>query len=141
MHALKKAKSRIAHAVFKDRDKLRACLQELKDRDFGISVVISGLFNEARKICSEVGLAPHTVNQSLGIHGKTDRLPVETILEIHTMCGHAMVSSHLIDHMIGEIKQGTTTCRQAAEELSRMCDCGVFNTYRAEKLLQKLTTA
>ena len=139
MEKLKKANSRIAHAVFKDRDRLKACLQALKDRDFGISVVVSGLYDEAKKICDEVGLSPHTVNQSLGIHGKTERLPEETVLEIHTMCGHAMVSAHLIDHLILEIREGTTTCEKAAGELSRMCDCGVFNSYRAEKLLRKLT--
>ena len=139
MEKLKKSNSRIAHAVFKDRDRLKACLQEIKDRDFGISVVVSGLYDETRIICDEVGLSPHTVNQSLGIHGKAGRLPEETVLEIHTMCGHAMVSAHLIDHMIMEIREGATTCEKAAGELSRMCDCGVFNTYRAEKLLRKLT--
>ena len=139
MEKLKKANSRIAHAVFKDRNRLTACLQELKDRDFGISVVVSGLYDETRKICDEVGLSPHTVNQSLGIHGKTGQLPEETVLEIHTMCGHAMVSVHLIDHMVQEIREGSTTCEKAAGELSRMCDCGVFNTHRAEKILRKLT--
>jgi len=138
MAELKKAKSRIAHAVFKDRERLKACLQELKDRDFGISVVVSGLYEEAKKICGEIGISPHTVNQSLGIHGRTGRLPEETVLEIHTMCGHAMVSSHLIDHMVLKIREGATTCEKAAGELSRMCDCGVFNTHRAETLLRKL---
>jgi len=141
MAALKKAKSRIAHAVFKDRDKVRACLQELKEGDFGISVVLSGLYEDARSICSEIGISPHTVNQSLGIHGNTAKLPEETILEIHTMCGHALVSPHLIAHLIGEIRRGATTCEAAAKELSRMCDCGIFNTYRAEKLLRKLAAA
>lgn len=139
MEKLKKAKSRIAHAVFKDRDKLKACLQELKDGDFGISVVVSGLYDEAKKICCEIGLSPHTVNRSLGIHGKTERLPDETVLEIHTMCGHAMVSPHLIDHMVNEINAGETTCEKAAMELSRMCDCGIFSPYRAEKILRKMT--
>ena len=92
MEALKKANSRIIHAVFKDREKLKACLNEIKERDFGISVVISSLCGETEKICSEIGLHPHTVNYSLGIHGRTERLPKGEIMEIHTMCGHAMVS-------------------------------------------------
>ena len=112
MDALKKAKSRIAHAVFKDRNTLKACLQELKEGDFGISVVVSGLYDETKKICEEVGLRPHTVNQSLGIQGKTEKLPNETVLEIHTMCGHAMVSPHLIDYMIRQIKDGEITCEK-----------------------------
>ncbi len=139
MEALQKASSRIIHVVFKDRDKLKACLKEIKERDFGISVVVSGLYEETKKICSEIGLAPHTVNNSLGVHGKTDRLPVEDVLEIHTMCGHAMVSSHLIQHMAKKIDEGDITCKDAAKKLTRMCDCGIFNTYRAEKLLNKMT--
>lgn len=140
MEALKKAKSRIIHAVFKDRDKLTACLKEIKERDFGISVVISGLCEETNKICSEIGLSPHTVNYSLGIHGRTARLPEGETLEIHTMCGHAMVSANLIQHMLKEINKGNITCKDAAKKLSRMCDCGIFNTYRAEKLLSKMTS-
>ena len=140
LEALKKADSRIIHVVFKDREKLKACLKEVKERDFGISVVVSGLYEETRKICAEIGLAPHTVNNSLGIHGKTDRLPGEDVLEIHTMCGHAMVSPNLIQHMAKKIDEGSITCKDAAKKLTRMCDCGIFNTYRAEKLLDKMSS-
>ncbi len=140
MEDLKKASSRIIHAVFKGREKLKACLKEIKDRDFGISVVVSGLYAETEKICSEIGLAPHTVNHSLGSHGKTELLPQGEVLEIHTMCGHAMVSSKLISHMVKEINEGNLTCKDGAKKLSRMCDCGIFNTYRAENLLRKMTS-
>jgi hypothetical protein len=51
-----------------------------------------------------------------------------------------MVSYNLIDHMVKEIRRGKMTCKAAAKKLSRMCDCGIFNTYRAEKLLRKMTT-
>jgi len=139
MEALKKADSRIIHAVFKDQETLKACLREIKDRDFGISVVVSGLYEETRKICSEIGLAPHTVNHSLGCHGKMELLPQGEVLEMNTMCGHAMVSSNLIRHMAQKIDNGSITCKDAARKLSRMCDCGIFNTYRAEKLLDKMT--
>lgn len=136
---LKKAFSQMNMAVFKDREKVKACLQELKERDFGISVVVSGLYEETNKICSEIGLAPHTVNLSLGVHGNTGKLPEERVLEIHTMCGHAVVSFNLILHMVREIKAGKITCKEAAKKLSRMCDCGLFNPYRAEKILKKMT--
>ena len=138
---LKKSTSWIAHVVFKDREILKACLREMKEKEFGISVVISGLYEEVEKICAEVGLSPHTVNQSLGIHGKTERLPEEKVLEIITMCGHAMVSPNLVLHMVKDIKEGKITCEKAAKELSRLCDCGIFNTYRAQKLLEKMTSA
>jgi len=139
MEALKKADSRIIHAVFKDRDKLKACLKEIKERDFGISVVVSGLYEETKKICAEIGLAPHTVNHSLGSHGDVKRMPEGEVLEIHTMCGHAMVSSNLIRHMVKEIDAGNISSKDAAKKLTRMCDCGIFNPHRAEKLLGKMT--
>ena len=131
--------SRMIMAVFKDRETLTNCLKEIKARNFGISLVISGLYKEIGKTCAETGLSPHTVNLSLGIHGNTGRLPDENVLEVHTMCGHAMVSSKLILHLVEQIKKGRTTCEEAARELSRMCDCGIFNTCRAEKILQRMT--
>ena len=140
MEYLKETKSRIAHVVFKDQETLKACLKELKNRDFGISVVISGLYDDVEKICSEVGLLPHTVNCSLGIHGRTERLPAENVLEITTMCGHAMVSPNLVIDMVDRINRRKITHKNAVKELSRMCDCGVFNSYRAEKLLRRMTT-
>lgn len=139
MEALKKAdNSRMIMAVFKDRTTLTACLKEIKEKNLGISVVVSGLYKEVGKTCAEIGLTPHTVNLSLGIHGNTKKLPGDDILEIHTMCGHAMVSINLIRHMITEIKSGNITVSDAAIKLSRMCDCGIFNTFRAEKILNKI---
>jgi hypothetical protein len=101
--------------------------------------VVSGLCQETEKICSEIDISPHTVNYSLGIHGNMERVPTGEVLEIHTLCGHAMVSANLIRHMIEEIGKGRITCKAAAKKLSRMCDCGIFNTYRAEKLLRRIT--
>jgi hypothetical protein len=133
------AKSRIIHAVFTDREKLKACLKELKDQELGISTVVSGLCAETEQICAEIGLRPHTVNTSLGIQGRTDLLPRQEVLEIHTLCGHAMVGANLIEEMVRRIETGKITCQAAAKKLSRMCDCGIFNTRRAEKLLAAMT--
>jgi len=138
MEILKKTTWHMAHAVFKDRESLRACLQELKERDLGISTVVSGLYEEAEKTCREIGLSPHTVEHSLGIFGRTDLLPEENVLEITTMCGHALVSPHLVKDLIDGISNGRTTYKEAAQELSRVCDCGIFNIYRAEKVLKKI---
>lgn len=132
--------STIAHAVFKDRETLKSCLKDLRDGDFGISVVISGLYDEVEEICLELGLSPHTVAHSLGIHGKMEMLPEEDVLEITTMCGHSLVSPNLVIHLVGQISKGKITHEKAAQELSKMCDCGIFNPYRAEKVLRKLTS-
>lgn len=139
MEKLKKANSRILHVVFKDPDTLKACLKDLKNRDFGISIVVSGLYSVIQDACKEVGLRPHTVEHSLGIHGKTERLPTEEILEFTTMCGHGMVSTNLAGSMISESMAGKITCQEGANELSRRCDCGIFNPYRAAKLLSKIS--
>ena len=129
----------IVHAVFKEREALKACLKEIKEKDFGVSVSVSGLYEEVKKTCSEIGLSPHTVQVSLGISGKTDKLPENDVLEISTMCGHAMVSPNLIVHLIERINKGRMTHGEAARELTAMCDCGIFNPHRAENLLRKMT--
>lgn len=129
----------IIHAVFKDQGSLKACLREIKEKDFGISVSVSGLYDEVKEACSEIGLSPHTVQTSFGISGNFDKLPDDGILEVSTMCGHAMVSSNLIAHLIEKIDKGKMTHGDAAEELAAMCVCGLFNPHRAENLLKKMT--
>lgn len=139
IETLKHAPCRMVHAVFKDREKLKTCLEEIKEGNFGLSVVISGLHEEVEKICSEVGLLPHTVEHSLGIHGNRERLPGENVLEITTMCGHALVSPNLVSHLLKEIEEGRLSHGEGAKELSKQCRCGIFNPYRAKRLLRRLT--
>ena len=139
MQGLKEGTHRVNHAVFKDRETLMACLRELKEQDFGISVVISGLYEETEKICAEIGLKPHTVEHSLGTHGKSALLPDENTLEITTMCGHAMISPNLVLHMVDQLRAGRITYEEAAKKLSTLCECGIFNPPRAMKVLRKLT--
>jgi hypothetical protein len=138
LEELMKADSVILHAVFSDLQILRACLLDLKQADIGISIVVSGLYDEVQKICNEIGLRLHTVNFSLGIHGRTEKLPPEPVLEIMTMCGHAMVSGNLVEQTIKDIRAGKMTYAEGATELSRMCVCGIFNPPRAEEILRRL---
>jgi phosphoglycolate phosphatase-like HAD superfamily hydrolase len=138
LEELMKVDSIILHAVFRDLQTLRACLMDLKQADIGISIVVSGLYGEVQKICDEIGLRPHTVNFSLGVHGRTEKLPPEPVLEIMTMCGHAMVSTNLVEQTIKDIRAGKITYAEGATELSRMCVCGIFNPPRAEKILRRL---
>jgi hypothetical protein len=51
-----------------------------------------------------------------------------------------MVSPHLIAHLLKKIERGKMTHGEAAMELSRQCECGIFNPHRAEKLLRKMVT-
>ena len=137
IETLKKDKGWLSHAVFRDRETLKACLADIKESNIGLSVVISGICSEVEAVCSEIGLTPHTIEYSLGVHGNTEQLPEADILDITTMCGHAMVSPHLVDHLIAEIKKGLPFTK-AAIELSKGCICGIFNPHRAEKLLRKI---
>jgi len=138
---LKKKKCLVGHAVFKDKETLTRFIKELKEAELGLSTVVSGLYDEVKGCCGRVGINLHTVEHSLGIHGNTKKLPPEPVLEIHTMCGHAMVAPNLIKAMVEDVKKGKKTAEAAADELARHCGCGIFNPYRAAKLLKKMAAA
>jgi len=126
------------HAVFDDSKKLKAMLKWLKKVDLGLSVTVSGLVDVVTKLASEEGIKCHAVENSLGIWGKTDKLPSKKILQIHTMCGHQMVTVEMINKAVKDIKAGRKTPEKAADELYVNCVCGVFNTTRAARLLKEL---
>jgi len=124
-----------AHAVFDNPQALTAFLKDLKEADLGISAVVSGIFEDIDKCLEEAGLKHHTANFSLGIWGKTEKLPSDDILEITTMCGHGLISTNLVKAMAEEIRAGRKTAEEAAKALTQNCACGVFNPIRAAKLL------
>lgn len=128
----------VSHAVFASEEDLAGVLSELKKEDLGVSIVVSGLFNNVHRCLGKVGLAPHTVNLSLGVFGKKERLPAEGVLEVATMCGHGMVAFSLIEHEVRNIIEGWTSPEAAARKLARNCHCGVFNWRRAAAVLQRL---
>jgi hypothetical protein len=126
----------LVHMVFSNKEDLTRCMADLKAAGLGISVVASGVMDEIFDCCRKAGLRPHTVNYSLGVRGRTDKLPPKEILEIATMCGHALVASNLVKKLIGDIQKGKETCDGAAAKLAKNCLCGIFNPERASKLLQ-----
>ncbi len=125
----------IVHGVFIDSDTATKVLQELKDADLGMSVVISGPFDSVDCICEAAGLKSHSVDFSGGIWGKTEKLPGNDLLEVTTMCGHAMIAANLVKSMADEVKAGRKTADEAAKVLAPQCACGIFNPDRAAKLL------
>ena len=125
----------IVHAVFTDLETVAKVVQEVKDADLGMSVIISGLFDSAKECCQKTGLTLHTVEHSLDIWGKREKLAPGDVLEIATMCGHGMVAANLVVSMAEDIKAGRLTPEDAAEELTKQCCCGVFNPVRAAELL------
>jgi hypothetical protein len=127
----------VTHAVYTSKTSVQKVLTALREADLGISIVVSGLFDEVFDLCQKSDLAPHTVNMSLGTWGKTELLPPQPVLELCTMCGHAVISRRLVEKMIEQVKQGITTSRDAAVELGKQCTCNIFNTVRGRTLLQK----
>ncbi|MBW1698169.1 MAG: hypothetical protein JRH18_12420 [Deltaproteobacteria bacterium] len=129
----------VVHAVFKDKDSLVKTLRAYKEADLGLSVVVSGLFDHVGECCKKVGLERHTINQSMGRWGKTEKLPPPEILQLNTMCGHGMVAVGLINEVINDIKTGDCTVQEGAERLFAPCMCGIFNPHRAALILKDLT--
>lgn len=133
----------IIHAVFTDIGTVAAVVQDLQGADLGLSVVVSGLLEPVHGMCCKLGMspAPHTVEHSLGVWGKVDKLPEEEVLEFSTMCGHGMVAFDLIEEAIADVKAGRSTPEDAARRLAEPCVCGIFNPTRAADLLRSLARA
>ena len=128
----------IIHGVFTEAAIVSEVLKELKKADLGISVVVTGVHADTEECCRQSALKKHTVENSLGIFGKLQRLPAEETLQLTTMCGHGMVPANLVERVIADIKRGRKTYRQGALELTRPCHCGIYNPIRAERLLRRL---
>lgn len=126
----------IIAATFAKKEKVRQVLADLKRADLGISITISGLIDEVFGLAREVGLKPHTVNLSLGVHGRTDLLPPEEILQLTTMCGHALCAKTLAGMLKEAVAAGRLTPEEAARQMAEPCVCGIFNTERAAALLR-----
>lgn len=125
-------------AVFTEYSTLRDVLEELKEKDLGMSVVVTGEFEPVFEILKDVGLKPHTVNMSLGVFGKKGLLEADEIIAITSMCGHGMISPEWVKQKIKEIAEGTSTPEKASLELARGCTCGVFNPKLAEEIFRKV---
>jgi hypothetical protein len=125
----------VVHAVFNNKEDLIKALKAFKAADLGMSVVVSGLFEHVGTCCKEAGLKRHTINQSMGRWGNTDRLPPPDILQLNTMCGHGMVTVGLIEDVINDINAGNSSVEEGAQRLFEPCACGVFNPHRAALLL------
>ncbi len=127
------------YSVFNDREKIKKTLAKILTMDEGISIVISGVIDRVREISAELGIDPHTVNLSLGIHGRADRLPPADIRQFTTMCGHGMISPRLVREVIRRVKTGKLDFWEGSLILAGPCSCGIFNPYRSVEMLKDLT--
>jgi len=123
--------------TFSDPEAVRRLVGHLTREGLGISVNVSGRADEVDAILRSQGLVRHSIEHSLGVLGRTERLPTRQVLEITTMCGHGLISHNFARKMIDWVKLGKATPRQAARYLARPCVCGAFNIERAADLLAK----
>ena len=130
--------NRWQHYVFDRKEKVTGLLKELVTADLGLSITIAGLFDQVWDCCKAAGISPHSVNYSLGFWGRTEKLPHPRILEFTTMCGHEKVSSNLVWYLADRVQEGTLSIEEAASEMTRPCQCSLFNKVRASALLRQL---
>ena len=129
----------IVQVTYDNKDKIVSLLKEFKENRPGISIIISGVTDVVQECMHEAGLGTiHSLEYSLGTWGNTERLPEFEILELTTMCGHAMIAENLIDKLLRDIKRGRRTIDDASKELAKCCSCGNINLTRANDLFHKL---
>ncbi len=124
-----------AYTVFYDKEKAEAFIKDIVKADMGISIVVSGLFDEVDRMREAADIKRQTAQRSVGIRGKVDRLPQAELLDITAMCGHGLVSFDLVCRMATDVSSGQFSLEQAADKMAKPCVCGVFNPKHAEELL------
>lgn len=126
---------------FSSREKIKEAVRKIKELDLGMSVTVQGPTDDILAMSEEFGIKPHSVNLSLDIWGKKDELPPEEVLEFVTMCGHGLISRHLVEKLLADVKAGRKTPQQAANLTGHPCVCGIYNPDRAAKLFEKYAPA
>ena len=131
-------KSRL-RGIFTRRSQVVEFLKQIKAKDLGMSVVVTGVLSEVIPACRDAGVTPHSVNYSLGVWGKKDHLPDDTTLSITTMCGHHMIPPKFVNHIMKRVKKGKMTPEEGAQELAEFCYCGIFNHIRCADIIGENT--
>ncbi len=126
------------HGVFGNEESVRQVVRELKEKDLGISIILSGPISVVKQIASEEGIIPHSIAVAAGILGNTSLLPPDPIMEIATMCGHGLAHRNLIIYLVKKITKGKCSVEDAVNVLTKQCVCGVLNPTRTRRILQEL---
>lgn len=129
-------KSRL-RGVFTSKEQVIAFLNRIKEKELGQSVVIAGVLSEVLPACQEAEVTPHSINYSLGVWGRKDKLPDDETLSVTTMCGHHMIPPKFVQHVMGQVKKGKLTAEEGAIKLANFCYCGIFNQVRCAEIIEK----
>ena len=127
-----------ARVYYYGKEKVWKVVENLREMDTGFSVVVQGPREDIEKEAKERGLHPHSVNLSLDIWGRRDKLPSEDVLEIVTMCGHGLIGAPLVEYVFEKVKSGKMTPEQGIKKLAAPCVCGFFSPERGLKILQSI---
>lgn len=127
-------KSRL-RGVFTRKEQVVGFLKRIKEQELGMSCVITGVLPEVMEACKDAEVTPHSINYSLGVWGRTDKLPDEVTLSITTMCGHHMIPPKFVNYIMKQVESGKMTPEQGAVRLSDFCYCGIFNQVRCADII------
>ncbi len=130
-------KSGSVTAVFSSKKDAEACMKEIVEADFGLSVNMSTSVENAKEAAKCSCIKRHSVEYTLGFNDPHDMLPDAQILSLSTMCGHGMVSFNMAKKMVEMVREGRRTTEEAANTMVRFCPCGVFNPERAKRILEE----
>lgn len=122
---------------FATKKKAFTALKKIKELDTGMSVTVSGPTGDILEMCKEYGIKPHSINLSLDVWGKKEKLPSEDVLELVTMCGHGLVGRPIIEETLQKVREGKLSPQKATVNIGHLCICGIYNTERAEHLFAK----
>lgn len=131
-------KSRL-RGVFTKREQVVEFLNIMKEKDTGMSVVITGVLSEVIPASVEAKVTPHSINYSLGVWGKKENLPNDVTLSITTMCGHHMIPPKFVEHVMKQVDKGKLTAEEGAIKLANFCYCGIFNQVRCAEIIEENT--
>lgn len=128
-------------ANFNSKEKVWKVIKQLQEEDLGMSVVLQGPVDDIEEECAKLGLKPHSINLSLDVWGKKEKLPPEEILQFTTMCGHGLISPSLVKFVLERVKSGKMTPEQGVVKMGEPCVCGFYNPERALDLLKEMAPA
>jgi hypothetical protein len=120
-------------------DLKREWLPRNRAAGYPISIVLTGLTEDAHAICEKTGFTEHTYLHSLGFFGRTEELPSADEMCLITMCGHGLIARNRIEKLLGAIRSGEVTPEEAAADIAKPCTCGIGNKERARKTFAQLT--
>jgi hypothetical protein len=112
--------------AFTDVKRVENLLNDLKqewlprnrEKGYPISIVLTGLTDDAHTICEKTGFKENTYLHSLGFFGRTEGLPSEDEMCLITMCGHGLIARNRIKDLLGSIRSGELTPEQSAADIA-----------------------